>query len=226
MNLLKNGSIRDKLNRIIMLTTSVALLSAALGFCLYDLLTFRNTEARELTSVADIIGANSTAALQFQDPAFGRETLETLRIDPRIVSAGLYTHEDKIFVSYYRDRNNKIILPPQPRKEGTYFEQGQILIFRDILLNKNNIGTIFIHSDLQNFYERLQQYGIIVSIVLVVSLLGAFLLSSKLQKTISSPILHLSTLANRVSTEKNYALRAVSESQDELENSLINSMTC
>ena len=51
---------------------------------------------------------------------------------------------------------------------------------------------------------------------MVVSLLGAFLLSSKLQKTISSPILHLSSLANRVSTEKNYALRATNESQDEL----------
>ena len=78
------------------------------------------------------------------------------------------------------------------------------------------MGTIFIHSDLQNFYERLKQYGIIAFIVLVISLLGAFLLSSKLQKTISSPILHLSNLANRVSTEKNYALRAVNESDDEL----------
>jgi PAS domain S-box-containing protein len=216
MHFLKNVSIRDKLNRIIMLTTSVALLLAALGFSLYDLLTFRNTEARELASVADIIGANSTASLQFQDPAFGRETLETLRVDPRVVSAGLYTHEGKIFASYYRDSNKKNILPLQPRKGGTYFEDGQILIFRPVLLNGKKAGMIFIHSDLQNFYERLQQYGIIVFIVLVVSLLGAFLISSKLQKTISSPILHLSTLANRVSTEKNYALRAVKESQDEL----------
>ena len=216
MSFLKNVSIRDKLNRIVMLTTSVALLLAALGFCLYDLLAFRNTEARELSSVADIIGANSTASLQFQDPSSGQETLETLGVDPRVVSAGLYTQDDKIFASYYRDSKAKVIFPSQPRKAGNYFEQGQILIFRPIFLNEKKIGTIFIHSDLQNFYERLQQYGIIAFIVLVVSLLGAFLLSSKLQKTISSPILHLSSLANRVSTEKNYALRATNESQDEL----------
>ena len=216
MSFLKNVSIRDKLNRIVMLTTSVALLLAALGFCLYDLLAFRNTEARELASVADIIGANSTASLQFQDPASGRETLETLNIDPRVVSAGLYTQEDKIFASYYRDGKIKAVLPPQPRRAGNYFEQGQILIFRTIFLNDKKVGTIFIHSDLQNFYERLQQYGIIAFIVLVISLLGAFLISSKLQETISFPILHLSNLANRVSTEKNYSLRAVNESQDEL----------
>jgi PAS domain S-box-containing protein len=199
-----------------MLTTSVALLLAALGFCLYDLLAFRNTEARELSSVADIIGANSTASLQFQDPASGREILGTLSIDPRVVSAGLYTQDDKVFASYYRNGKVKTVLPPQPRPAGNYFEQGQILIFRPVLLDEKKIGTILIHSDLQNFYERLQQYGIIAFIVLVISLLGAFLLSSKLQKTISSPILHLSSLANRVSTEKNYALRAVNESQDEL----------
>ena len=216
MSFLKNVSIRDKLNRIVMLTTSVALLLAALGFCLYDLLAFRNTEARELSSVADIIGANSTASLQFQDPASGRETLQTLSIDPRVVSAGLYTEEDKIFAAYYRNGKVKVVLPAQPRRAGNYFEQGQILIFRSIFLNEKKIGTIFIHSNLQNFYERLQQYGIIAFIVLVISLLGAFLLSSKLQKTISSPILHLSNLANRVSTEKNYGLRAVNDSQDEL----------
>ncbi len=199
-----------------MLTTSVALLLAALGFFLYDLLEFRNTETRELSSVADIIGAHSTAALKFQDSISGRETLETLSIDPRVVSARLYTQEDEIFASYNRDRKSKIVLPSQPRPAGSYFEQGQILIFRPILLNGKKVGTIFIHSDLQNFYERLQQYGIIAFIVLVISLLGAFLLSSKLQKTISFPILHLSNLANRVSTEKNYSLRAVNESQDEL----------
>ena len=85
MDFLKSVSIREKLNRIVMLTTSVALLLAALGFFMYDLLAFRNTEARELSSVADIIAANSTASLQFQDPATSREALETLSIDPRVV---------------------------------------------------------------------------------------------------------------------------------------------
>jgi len=216
MDFLKNVSIREKLNRIVMLTTSVALLLAALGFFLYDLLAFRHTEARELSSVADIIGANSTASLQFQDAATGRETLQTLSIDPRVVSAGLYTLEGKVFVSYYRDRDQRATLPDHPRVAGNFFEKGQILIFRPILLDGKKIGTIFIQSDVQNLYDRLQQYGIITFMVLVISLLGAFLLSSQLQKAISSPLLHLAHLANRVSTERNYALRAINESQDEI----------
>lgn len=216
MDYLKNLSIREKLNRIVMLTTCAALLLAALGFTLNDLLEFRNTEARELSSLADIIGANSTASLQFKDPASGRETLQTLAIDPRVISAGLYTKEGEVFAFYHKTGSDRIDLPRQPRDDGVYFEQGQILIFRPILLEGKKIGDMFVASDLQNFYERLQQHGFIVILVLAVSLLGALLLSSKLQKTISSPILHLAHLANRVSTEKNYALRAVNDSQDEL----------
>ncbi len=216
MSFLKNVSIHDKLTRIIMLTTGVALLFAALSFCLFDLLAFRNSEARELGSVAEIIGAHSSASLRFQDPVSGEKNLGTLSVDPRVIAARLYTREGKVFASYHRDLKSRIVLPPELREKGNYFEQGQILIFRPILHNGQKVGTIFIHSDLQNFYKRLEQYGIIAFIVLVISLLGAFLLSSKLQKTISSPILHLSNLANRVSTERNYALRAVNESQDEL----------
>ena len=82
MSFLKNVSIHDKLNRIIMLTTGVALLFAALSFSLFDLLAYRNSEARELGSVAEIIGAHSTASLRFQDPISGQETLRTLNVDP------------------------------------------------------------------------------------------------------------------------------------------------
>ena len=151
MDFLKNVSIRDKLNRIVMLTTSAALFLATLGFCLNDLVAFRNTETRELSSLADIIGANSTASLQFKDPASGRETLQTLAIDPRVVSAGLYTEDGAIFASYHNNQKSQITLPNQPKKTGIYFENGQILIYRPILLEGKKIGTIFIHSDLQNF---------------------------------------------------------------------------
>ena len=87
MSFLKNVSIHDKLNRIIMLTTSVALLLAAIGFGLYDLFAFRNTVARELGSAASIVGANSTASLNSQNSASAQKILETLSIDPRVVSA-------------------------------------------------------------------------------------------------------------------------------------------
>ncbi|NIQ03782.1 MAG: response regulator [Nitrospinaceae bacterium] len=216
MALLKYVSIRDKLRRIIMLTTSVALILAAVGFALYDLLAFRQTETRELSSLAEIIGENSVAPLQFNDTDEGRKILQTLRIDPRVVSAGLYDKNNRLFAFYNRDGAKKARMLAQPREKGNYFEQGYIQIYRPIRFNGEQVGTIFIKSDLQNLYERLKQYGIIAVFVLVISMLVAILLSSKLQETITAPILHLANLAKRVSMEENYALRAVNESADEV----------
>src|SRR5262249_1110224 len=46
--------------------------------------------------------------------------------------------------------------------------------------------------------------------------LVVFLISLKLQRVISGPILHLAQTAKIVSVEKNYAIRAVKQAQDEL----------
>ncbi|HKI80347.1 MAG TPA: ATP-binding protein, partial [Pseudodesulfovibrio sp.] len=53
-------------------------------------------------------------------------------------------------------------------------------------------------------------------VILVVSLFLAYFLSSKLQKVISGPILHLAETARLVSTKKNYSIRAGKQGQDEL----------
>jgi PAS domain S-box-containing protein len=52
--------------------------------------------------------------------------------------------------------------------------------------------------------------------VLVGSILLAYTISSRLQRTISRPIVHLADAARRVSREKDYSVRARPESKDEL----------
>ena len=122
MSFLKNVSIHDKLNRIIMLTTSVALLFAALGFCLLDLLDVSQyRSARACKCRRNNRAHSSTVSLQFQDPTSGRETLETLSVNPHVISAGLYTQEDKIFASYYRDRKKQNRLAVTTTTSGQLF---------------------------------------------------------------------------------------------------------
>ena len=53
------------------------------------------------------------------------------------------------------------------------------------------------------------------SAVFLASLLVAFALSSRLQRLVSDPILHLAQVARAVALDKNYALRAAKLSNDE-----------
>ena len=216
MPFLRDVSIQQKLRRIIMLTSGVALLLACGAFAIYEVVRFREATVRELVSMADIIGENSTAALEFNDPRTGKETLSALRADPRIVSACIYLRSGEMFATYRRTDQEEAFIPPIPLDEGDYSEGGYLTLFRPILLDDERVGTIYIQSDMREMYARLKQYALIATAVLVTSSLVAFLLSSALQRFISRPILHLADTASRVSTDSDYSLRAVTDSQDEL----------
>lgn len=215
MNFLKNTSIRQKLTLLILLISGVALLLSAVGFSIYDLLTLRHHQIRELASVAQIIGANSTASLQFQDPESGREILQALKQDQRILSAALYNQKGTVFSEFHRD-GQKNPIPATPPDEGDYIEDGRITLVRPIILNGETMGSLYIHSDMESLYHRLQQYTLIAGIVLLVSMFVAYVMSNILQGLITSPIQELTHAANRVAGEEDYSIRAIQKSDDEL----------
>jgi PAS domain S-box-containing protein len=216
MGFLSDLSIQKKLRWIIMLTSSAALLLACTAFVVYELSGFRSSMTRELSSVADVIGANSVAALEFNDPTAGEETLKALDADSRIVAAMIYRADSSRFATYERSIDGRSEFLPEPYEPGSYLRDGSLLIFRPITARGKQVGTIYIQSDLGEMYTRLRRYAAIVVAVLIASLLVAFLLSSTLQRVISTPILHLAETASQVSADKDYSLRAIKKSRDEL----------
>ncbi len=212
----RNLSIQRKLTLIVMLASSLALLLACGSFIVYEVTRFRRAIRDEVSTVAQLIGANSTAALTFQDRRAATETLGALRGDSRILAASIYTASGELFAQHLRDARHDDFIPPRPRAAGHSFEGRALLLFQPIMLDSEQVGTIYVRSDMQEVYSRLNRYFLIVGAVMGVAALAAFLLSSRLQRLISDPILHLVQVARQVSAEKNYAVRAEKHNEDEL----------
>jgi PAS domain S-box-containing protein len=216
MRAFRNIPIRRKLTAIIMLTSSIALLVACAAFVAYDQVSMRTAMTRNLSAVAQMIGTNSTAALAFGDQASAEEILASLRAKPQVVSACIYSQEHTPFAAYVRADSAANFTPPASRADGTYFEGDRLNLFHTIVLQGEPVGMLYIESDLSELQSRLRKNGLTVAIVLLASLLVAFLLSSWLQRVISVPVLHLVQTARAVSDEKDYSIRAVKDGQDEL----------
>jgi signal transduction histidine kinase/DNA-binding response OmpR family regulator len=216
MSLLRNLSIRRKLMLIIMATSGIALLLACAAVVAHDLLTLREQMVRDLSVRAELIGANSTAALLFDDQQAARETLAALKGQPHIISACIYTRDGRTFASFLRAGASDASLPAQPQTEAHHFSDDSLAVFRPIILDQEPVGTIYIAMDLQEMQTRLKRYLIVVAAVLLASSLIAFLISSRLQRVISEPVLQLAQTAKTVSLEKDYSVRAVTRSRDEL----------
>src|SRR5438034_2841409 len=216
MRFLRDVSLKQKLMVIIMLTSSAALLLACAAFVIREVAEFRKDMVDDLTIKADFIGAQSTAALKYKDPKAATEILDKLKTAKHIVAACTYGRDGKVLAKYRRPDVKEDFSPPEPQYNGHSFQGAYVGLFREIIENRLDLGTVYLKSDLLELNTRLRQYANIVAVVLVVSMGVAWLLSFRLQRVVSQPILHLAKTTRVVSVEKNYSLRAVKQGNDEL----------
>lgn len=218
MRYLQNLSIERKLQYIILLTVSVSLMLAGGMFLAWDQMTFRHEMRDDLLTLAEIVGGRSTAALSFDDAKEAAEILNGLKAKPHMVAACIYTARGNLFASYVRNGVARSSLPARPGEEGGFFGHGQLAFFHAIMLDGQRIGTVYLASDLDEAGTRLKRSSNVGWLMILASLGLASIVSSRLQKLITRPILHLVETARTISTEQDYELRAVKESGDELGN--------
>ena len=210
---LKNLSIKRKLTSVIMLTSCAALLAACGAFVGYELLTYRKTMVQELSTLAEITGRNCAAAVDLDRPEDAEKTLESLNAEPQILGACIYK-DGKTWAKYPKERME---FPERPLGESHLFAGNHLALSRFILDPEGKqVGTIYFQSSLEKMHRRLWQYVGIVIVVLIVASIGAFILSARLQGLISEPILELAQVSRAVSEQKDYSVRAVKRTQDEV----------
>jgi signal transduction histidine kinase/DNA-binding response OmpR family regulator len=206
-----DASIARRLTWMNMLVSAAALVLACAAFIGYDLVTFRLTIVRNLSTQAQIIGSNSASALLFNDPQAAQTTLSALKAAPNILSAVIYMPDGQPLATYSRDRSDTVSPPPSisaGQIETHVLGRQEIELVRSIVFQGKPIGTVYIRSDLQELDQRMNRYLGIALIVLFVSLMAALLVSSVFRRAIATPIIDLARIARAVSHDKNYSVRA------------------
>ena len=212
---LRDLPIKHKLTLIGLLTTGTALLLACAAFVAFDRVSFRKTLVRDLSDTAQMIGYNSAASLSFNESSSAETTLQSLAAQPHIIAACIYDPRNNVFASYRRA--GSVPAPwPVPLPDHEQFTRDTLDLFRNITFSGEKIGTIYLQSDLSEIHARWLRYAGVSGGVLLMATLVALILVSRLQRIISVPVSHLATVADRVATEKNYALRATKYGDDEL----------
>src|SRR5258708_39066607 len=100
MRRLRDLSIRQKLTRVAMLSSSLALIFAATAFIASDVLASRSAVARRLATEAEIIASNTASALLFQDPAAAPTTLSVLWAATHVPASAVYDAQGYLFVPH------------------------------------------------------------------------------------------------------------------------------
>ncbi len=101
--------IKRKLILIIMGGLSLFLLSIGFGLATIEkYFSYRATLIRNIGTLADALGTNSTAAITFDDPRTGTEILSALKVEPNIIAAAILTSDQTVFAHYLKENDTDL----------------------------------------------------------------------------------------------------------------------
>ena len=110
--------------------------------------------------------------------------------------------------------------PPGPARpgggRGGEFRDGALVLRRTLHVEGEPVGFVYLLSDTQELTDRFRSYAGTIFVIMIGAAAVAWLLSSRLQKVVADPILHLAGVADSVSSTEDYSVRAVKHGQDEL----------
>ncbi len=212
----KDLAIDSKLTLLVVMSGSVALLLSCIAFVTNDVRMIRSSMIEQMSTLAEVLGSNSTAALSFDDARTAGELLMSLEKQPSVEFACIYNAAGEIFATYHRGDSTPTIPKAPPAAGYEFTADGYFNVSRTIRHDGDTIGTIYLHATMGELYDQVFWYISIVAVVMIGSLAASILLSARMQRAISAPIVRLAEATEQISSENNYGIRVSKIANDEL----------
>ncbi len=196
---------------------SVTVMVLAIGvFTLWEQIDSRWYMIRDVQAHAEMLADNCKAAIAFDDKKDTDELLSTLRLQESIVFACVYDKDSQVFAQYQSESLTEKFQPPSPQEDGYTFVDGYLVVFKQVVLDGEKIGTVYLRDDMRRTRAELTMDITVAVPIMVIAIAVGYLFASKLQRLITRPVLDLAAVAKEVSEKKDYSVRAKKKGKDEL----------
>jgi signal transduction histidine kinase/ActR/RegA family two-component response regulator len=209
------NSVRAKLIRIVLSTTAIALIVAAIAMLTYDLSNYRQSVVAGLAAEAGILALSTAPAVAFDDHAVALRNLSALQARPAIRVAAVYGTGGRLYAFYVRPGQ----LPPPDTlpvpRAGGHTTGNQIEYMQPIMQNGEMLGSVYLRAT-YDLYARVRAYLGIFVLVILLGMAVALVSSMALQKVITEPLDAMARVARQVIDHRDYSARAGAFGNDEI----------
>jgi len=214
--MMRDVPIRRKM-MVLLLATSIAVMLMMRGaFFTYELITFRKTMVRQVVTIGNVLAANSTAALAFENSDDAREILAALQTERHVTAAALYDHNDRFFAAYPAALT-AADFPPKPGALGQSTVDDGLVSVQPVMQRERRLGTLLLKYETTSMLSEFIWGSVVIALaVMAMVLLITYFLSSILQRQVTRPILALAETAREFAHSGDYSLRAVRYGRDEV----------
>ncbi len=220
----QNKSLKSKVSIIFLVTAGVLICLMVIVITAEKIMSYRETSRTNAMAIAQIVGANSTAALSFNDTITAGEILSALKAKKDILEAVIYDRDKFAFSRYINQESwpkiQETLFPERLDTEALRpdisFASSWYTALQPIPLNNKVAGYIVFRIDLSSLNRQLKYFFFIIISLGVILLTAGTVICQYLNKTVLKPVSTLAATMNNVSRTQNYKLRAGKKYDDEI----------
>jgi signal transduction histidine kinase/CheY-like chemotaxis protein len=206
-------SLSRKLTVLIAGGGMVSALIAAVGFSWFNFNRYWQHTNAELTAISDVVADQVGPAITLGDLKSAREILSSVRADPLIRDAMLYDVAGGCFAAFHRSTGTGC--PGAPR-DGIRRELNTLVFGRAVNAGNERLGTLVMAATIPSIPALLGQYLLGAVLIVGLSLAVAGIVAVGLQSRVTTPILEIARVAERIAQTHQFGDRVSVESIDEL----------
>ncbi len=207
-------SIKRKLLVIINLITVISILCIFTFIAVNDIRAMRKDMKDNISSLTRVIGNYSKPELLSSKKTVSGKTLSSLAEIPEVEYACIFDAENRLF-SEFGSWDNSIDFPDMSQSVNR-FGKGYLNIVRTLYDQNKKLGTLYFKVSTSTLDEKIKNRLISMILIIIPVIMLSFLISNKLQKYISDPILFLSKITRSIIENKDISFRVGKSADDEI----------
>ncbi|HZQ75010.1 MAG TPA: ATP-binding protein [Burkholderiales bacterium] len=208
-------SVKRKTMAIVIVTAFAALLANALALLVYDIRTFRKAELDDIRSQAQVLARLAAPALAFNDRKDAIAGLATLKSRRDLLAAGVYGADGRLFAFFEPRPGSRERLPELAPAESVSASGDFLRAAVPVVEAGQRLGSVYLVTQ-YGLADRVLAYASILGAVLAIGLGAALLISSRLQRMLTQPIVDIEAAARRVVEQGDFGVRAPRTTEDEI----------
>lgn len=220
MKWFSNLSIRNKLIIIILSVNLIVVGLIGASRIAWDIEQGRKALTQELSTLMNLIGDRSSAALIFDDTQLAKENLTSLQTIPHILEACIYRADNTLLAHYQRDADFVssclATATTQLQHLHHWFDIDRLNISSTIKQGDKHVGLIYLASDFSLIEMQLHDQLIFYLLALIAAVLISVLLANWAQRLISEPITEITRTAHAIEEQDDHSLRVTPSGNDEI----------
>jgi two-component system, sensor histidine kinase and response regulator len=210
--------LKKKLMIIVASALGIGLVLSLFINAIYEVRHQREVTRAHLISIAQVIAANSESALVFSDAKAASVTLASLRTQREVTAASITSTvlapQGALFAAYPEGAGAQIasrIGAAEPWATDGLADKF-MHIEHPIKTGNEILGTVRLDVDLSGMWRDVLQRILLAVTGAVIAFGIAFWLASRLQRSISGPIVELAEASHAIATDKDYTRRVTNQS--------------